>query len=408
MKNNYTIPGFFKDCFVKDNKVIEKGLLGKTLYVYKDHFLKEPGLSGKAVLNFRNGGIYEPVIAGKRLFYVTKDGEVKENGLGKRVGNIPVEWVRGISAPLHDESKDEGSNYKTNTNTSTNFDREIKELKQMLDLSAGYWADYSNCKSDIKEIVVPSRHRILGGIAPALSQVETVVIHSGVVGINPQSIHCSRAYIADKNNPKFTSIDGVLYNKDVTVVVSVPTDIDVSTFRFPETVTTILDYALGSGNLKSFFIQKNIKYIGNISVKKYFEIEEGNTHLKTIDGILYSADGKILYSAPRRLKSDKLIIPDGVKTINDHAFWTAKYEQIVLPNSLKTIKSMAFSDSALKKIFIPDSVDKIEKWAFYRMKGLTIECQAEQAKQGWSNEWALYHFDDYKPTILFGVDNPDF
>ncbi len=407
MAGTYAIPGYFENCVIKGDRVVENRFLGKVLFEYKNHTLKEPGFLGKTVLVFKRDGIFEPGFAGKRLFNVSKYGEVKETGLfGRTVGAIPTQWVYDAPLPPKEESPSNSSE-ETHVDTRAQDERELREYKEELDESLGYVADYTNCKPETKKITVPAKYSKLTAIAPALKSVETVVIHAGVLQVSQQSIHCSKAYVVDENNPKFKSIDGVLYNKEVTTVVSVPSGIDLTTYRFPETVTTIMENAI-SCLLDVFFIQKNIRNPGNISAKKGFEIEDGNTYLKIADNILYSSDGKILYSAPKKLKLSRLVVPDGVETIKAKAFSSAKVEQIILPNGVKEIMSNAFIDSSLNKIFIPSSVEVIGDWAFYRTKGLTIECQAEQKGPHWSEKWAHYDFDMYKPIIIFGLPNPDF
>lgn len=60
MKQKYTIPGYFKDCLVKNNRIVEDGFFGKTLYEYSNHKLKEFKFFGSTVLIFKKRGIYKP------------------------------------------------------------------------------------------------------------------------------------------------------------------------------------------------------------------------------------------------------------------------------------------------------------------------------------------------------------
>lgn len=53
MKQKYTIPGYFKDCLVKNNRIVEDGFFGKTLYEYSNHKLKEFKFFGSTVLIFK-------------------------------------------------------------------------------------------------------------------------------------------------------------------------------------------------------------------------------------------------------------------------------------------------------------------------------------------------------------------
>jgi len=67
-------------------------------------------------------------------------------------------------------------------------------------------------------------------------------------------------------------------------------------------------------------------------------------------------------------KSGAVVIPEGVKTIGNDAFFNAnknKITSIKLPNSLKSIGDYAFSGMALKSIEIPDTVNELGESAFY-------------------------------------------
>lgn len=43
MAATYSIPGYFKNCVIKGDRVVENRFLGKVLFEYKNHTLKEPG-----------------------------------------------------------------------------------------------------------------------------------------------------------------------------------------------------------------------------------------------------------------------------------------------------------------------------------------------------------------------------
>lgn len=80
----------------------------------------------------------------------------------------------------------------------------------------------------------------------------------------------------------------------------------------------------------------------NMVCIKNIEITNSNDIFKTVDGILYSKDGEILLKCPA-LKTDDLVIPNGVTQINDTAFYNCKIKSVKLPDSLKYIGKFAFS-----------------------------------------------------------------
>lgn len=101
-------------------------------------------------------------------------------------------------------------------------------------------------------------------------------------------------------------------------------------------------------------------YIQNI------EIAESNPYYKSIDGVVYSKDGKklIKFSPVRRCYDFK--IPEGVEEIDVHAFdWNKYIHGIQLPETLKNLKSGTFTTcEKLRIIYIPSAMEYIEDECF--------------------------------------------
>lgn len=101
-------------------------------------------------------------------------------------------------------------------------------------------------------------------------------------------------------------------------------------------------------------------YIQNI------EIAESNPYYKSIDGVVYSKDGKklIKFSPVRRCCGFK--IPEGVEEIDAHAFdWNKYIYRIQLPETLKNLKSGTFTTcEKLRTIYIPSLMEYIEDECF--------------------------------------------
>lgn len=91
--------------------------------------------------------------------------------------------------------------------------------------------------------------------------------------------------------------------------------------------------SIGASTLPIFLKDMNIEYI---------EVKDDQAAYKTIDGILYSKDGKILIRCPRNRKGS-IVIPEGVVCIDAKAFnGCQRVQSVIMPESLKSIQNSAF------------------------------------------------------------------
>ena len=106
-------------------------------------------------------------------------------------------------------------------------------------------------------------------------------------------------------------------------------------------------------------------------------VSSDNSMYKSLDGDLYSKDGKIFIKYATNKATTDFTIPDGVKIIADHAFLLGNnLENVSLPNSVSVIGHYAFSCcESLKSINIPNSVIEILPAAFslcYNLNNINI------------------------------------
>ena len=92
---------------------------------------------------------------------------------------------------------------------------------------------------------------------------------------------------------------------------------------------------------------------------EWLELTDDNPYFKTVDGILYSRDGKKLLKCPAK-KTGEVIIPNGVIEICAHAFGNSEIESVIFPDSLKVIGSYAFKNcSYLKNVDFGNGITQI-------------------------------------------------
>ena len=144
----------------------------------------------------------------------------------------------------------------------------------------------------------------------------------------------------DENNEYYSSVDGILFNKEKDeIILYPPAKSDITTYTIPTTVTTIKESAFA-----------NNKYLTDV------EIPSSVTSIGTIPSGTFGACSKL----------SAIEIPEGVTSIGSGAFYGSGIENIVLPSTLVEIQSDAFTQTPkLKHIKIPEGVTKIAASTFY-------------------------------------------
>ena len=119
------------------------------------------------------------------------------------------------------------------------------------------------------------------------------------------------------------------------------------------------------------FVRNYLNDNVNLSLE-YIGVDSNNPYFKSVDGVLYSKDGKILIKYPPLKNGSSFTVPEGVESINKHAFARNKnLKNVIIPNTVTSIGIRAFMFSeALEDIVIPNSVTKVEYGAFYKCKSL--------------------------------------
>ena len=282
---------------------------------------------------------------------------------------------------------------------------------------------FYNCES-LTNLCLPDSLVSLGFSAfDQCTGLETVHIGSGTVTIDMFAFRGCRnlsEITVSPDNTAFTSLDGILYSKDLSVLylcpmskasVSIPDGVTriegyafgenrfltsliipegvtsigerafqacaaLSSISLPESLTCFENYVFEScPALTEIFIPRNVSEIGegvftNCTVMQSIQVAADNLYFRSEDGLLYDRSGFTLIACPAG--RTEVSVAQGVRVIGIIAFYGCSgLREVSLPDTVTSIgyQSFAFCSNLTEMVF-PDSLTHIEMQAFLQCPNL--------------------------------------
>lgn len=197
---------------------------------------------------------------------------------------------------------------------------------------------FSFC-SKLSEIKLPNSLKTIEEYAfDNCSSLTTIVIPKNVEAIGCAAFkQCTglASIVVDDDNQSYTSVDGVVFSKNMTSIVVYPYG-KPGTYSIPAGVKSIEGAFIGCSNLTNIIIPSSVTYIGDESFRYCYALTS-------------------------------ITLPDNLQTIGESAFdLCLNITAIDLPSSLKSIGNFAFSNcSRLTEISLPNSLTSIGSGVFY-------------------------------------------
>lgn len=99
-------------------------------------------------------------------------------------------------------------------------------------------------------------------------------------------------------------------------------------------------------------------------------VQAGNSHYSSKDGVLLSGDGKDILWFPMG-KGGEYTLPSTVTTVGDYAFRNCRIETFHFADGLTSIGKYAFYNSSVKEVSLPSTVKQIPTGLFQKCANLT-------------------------------------
>lgn len=201
--------------------------------------------------------------------------------------------------------------------------------------------------------------------------------------------------LVDPNNKFFTSVNGILYNKEKTILLKVPYYYEEETLFIPEGVVELGYLSIWCLYIKSIYIPSSLTTIYKIEEHNAYSIIcqslEGiyvdlyNSAFCDINGVLFTHNKKKLILYPINKQGAEYIVPRGTKEIPYQGINGTNLRIIHIPNTVSKIDNYGI-------IFVDDYDDKSLEFKIY--------CEAQSKPDGWSPEWHNYTYNE--TTIIWG------
>ena len=209
----------------------------------------------------------------------------------------------------------------------------------------------------LRNIIIPNSVTTIEDYAFSGCLIQSIDIPNSVISIGKGSLGGQQLNSINvvSDNPNYSSINGVLFNKSQDTLILYPTG-RIGTYSIPEGVTTIMESAFsGCSKLTAINFTNNITDIGV--------------------GAFYYCSSLV-----------SVVIPDGISIIRSSAFGDCEnLSLITIGKNVKTIEYYAFAGSAaLREITIPEGVITIGGSAFagYNLATVTISSTVTNIERG--------------------------
>lgn len=228
---------------------------------------------------------------------------------------------------------------------------------------------FSGCSSLTSVMIPDSVTRIGDKAFESCDSLTSITIPKSVTSIGIAFVICKKlsSIVIDVENANYTSINGIIFNKNCTNLLLYPAGKKDSTYEVPAGVTSIGEYAFYyCSSLTSVTIPKGVTQIGECAF-------EGCSGLTSVT------------------------IPKGVTSINGGAFFgCSSLTSVMIPESVTSIGAWAFVRCAsLTSITIPESVTSIGRSAFESCGRLTNVYYG-----GTEAQWNRVNIGSYNTPLL--------
>lgn len=180
----------------------------------------------------------------------------------------------------------------------------------------------------------------------------------------------------DSNNENYSIENGVLFNKDKTVLIQYLPSNTYTNYTVPSSVEHINQKAFPYYvTLESVTIPKSVK---ELSIRSFgcnslqsINVDNDNENYSSADGVLFDKNKTTILIYPNNKAGTSYVVPSSVECISSMAFEASGVVNVTMTNNVKKIGQFAFGEcDKLESIVLSENIDRIEKALFSECSSL--------------------------------------
>lgn len=299
--------------------------------------------------------------------------------------------------------------------------------------------EFAFAEINADELILPHNIKHIDRAAFANGKINTVHVPKSVEYIGAGAFHSASLHSieVDSENPYYCDQDGVLFSKDLSILIEFPFGRNCSDYYIPTGVRYIADYAFcgckmifidipigvvqigsyafsgsnlfsisipdsiveigddafGNCHLWALYIPQSVQKIGDLTLlKSHVYVDERNMVYSSDNfGALFNKKQTILYRFPAYNPNSTYTVPDSVNRIEGNAFANcSNLKQVILPNSVSTLLSETFADCVnLQYVHISSKATNIDEYTFSRCSPILCSDMDCDVIKSFANEHGL-------------------
>ena len=200
--------------------------------------------------------------------------------------------------------------------------------------------------NDMEEIRLPDSLETIGEEAFAYAfNLKKVYLGANVTTIGDGAFYETKISDVEisPENKRFTYEDGLLVDKEENRLIAYDHEKYAESITIPSSIEFVDARCFDGRDLK------------------WIDVEEGNKVYKSINGCLYSKDGKVLYKVPRAMTQEDFILADGVEEFGRYAMKYGSVETVEVPDTVKKIDIFALDS---QEVYLPKEIEDVDLRSF--------------------------------------------